>query len=290
MSDLLHNDERRQASGTLRHIPRSWIDFGLLVLGHAVFGAYFTPIDAGFAAAGLGVKISQPILLAIWAAFARQNLYYRLLWALLLCTYLSFADDLGTVQQSAYDSWSRRAFNEKAGETIVANLAIFISTLPILLLVRRISRWQMTDPFFKEADPAEPAHRYGIHHLLLLTAIVALFCGLVRSLLILTKAGFPYPSITEFVGSLAVFLVIGSPICTVPWITLAKPKRPDSFAYMALGVAGALDIVVVPWFVPARIVIQCYWMQIGAIISAVVTTLVMRRCGFRLNQEPVIKT
>jgi hypothetical protein len=285
MSDALPNDEIRQQGAPLWPIPANWRVFGLLVLGHAVFGAYFTPIDEALAAVTLGVKVSQPILLAIWAAFARQNLYYRLLWALLLCTYLSFADDLGSVQQSAYDFWWRRTMNGKAGETIVANLAIFIAALPSLLMVRRVSRWQMTDPFYQDAESSDPASRYGIHHLLLLTAIVALFCGLVRSLLILTKAGFPYASMTEFDSSIAFYLVIGLPICIVPWITMSNLKRIDALAFATLFAAFALDVCVVPWLFGVRFLNHCVWIQTGAAISAVVTTLVLRRCGFRLNRE-----
>jgi hypothetical protein len=90
----------------------------------------------------------------------------------------------------------------------------------------------------------------------------------------------------EFDSSIAFYLVVGLPICAVPWVTLAKLKRPDVLIWITIGVAGAVDVVFAPWMSRVRIVNQGIWMQIGAITSAFVTTLVMRRCDFRLHKEP----
>jgi hypothetical protein len=60
---------------------------GLLLLAHAAVGAYFTPTKGTLFYLTFGIRISQPVLLATWAAFGRQRFYYRLLWSLLICTY-----------------------------------------------------------------------------------------------------------------------------------------------------------------------------------------------------------
>ena len=68
-----------------RRPSHHWIVLGLLVVAHAEFGLYFTPngkaIDDGevLSVLMLGFLGSQPILLAIWAAFAPQRFYHRFL-------------------------------------------------------------------------------------------------------------------------------------------------------------------------------------------------------------------
>jgi len=274
--------------------PRHWIVLGLLVLAHAVFGAYSTPANRTLVNLTAGVMISHPILLATWAAFARQRFYHRLLWSLLICTYLSFADDLGA------------GIHGRPGEMILANLALYVVLLGIFLPVCRFSRWQITQLAGKETPSVYLAHHFGIHHMLILTAIVALACGLVRSLLIITSSGTPYSSVVVFIGSLSLLLVQAFPSSVVPWLTLAPGRKPYWLIPITILVAGLLDAIAfafmikapqVPWFPPVGVKWYSYysvafpylWIQLGAILSAIVNTLVLRFCGFRMIREPKVE-
>ncbi len=260
---------------------------GLLLLAHAMFGAYCAPDNETLCSLKLGVIMSQPVLLAIWAAFAQHRFYFRLLWALLLCTYLSFADDIGAVFQPA--------MRIDPGEVILATLALFVVTLPLLLLARRVSRCQISGPDGSGSHSVYLAHHYGIHHLLILTAIVALACGLVRSLLIITDAGFPYPSIFYFMVALGLLLILSQPASLIPWITLADRRKPFLWAFAALLIIAALDCaagvamaLVGQSIWSPDIVVRCLLLQLGAVLSALGTTIVVRCCGFRMIRESEI--
>lgn len=108
------------------------------------------PADKTLAALAAGVAISQPVLLATWAAFARQRFYHRLLWSLLICTYLSFADDLGTIDhvlpngRIVADPWLARLDFLRSGELILTNMTLFVVALVVFLPIRRLFRWQIT--------------------------------------------------------------------------------------------------------------------------------------------------
>jgi hypothetical protein len=273
--------------------PWHWIVLGMLVLAHAVFGAYCIPAVSMLTAMTLGVVISQPILLAIWPTFARQRYYHCILWSLLICTYLSFADDLGTVQ---------RGMHFAPGQTILENLALYVVVLVSLFPVRRFARWQLAQPDEKDAPSVDLERNFGINHLLILTAIVALTCGLVRSLFIITDSGFPYSSVGQFIGSLGLLLVVSFPSSVVPWIILAPRRKPYWLIPITILLAGVLDVMAVAfmtkaahmpllppvgvkWYLYYSPAFSYLWTQLGAIISIVVSTLVMRFCGFRMIRE-----
>jgi hypothetical protein len=287
-SNTMPSGETSQGNAPPTVFRTHWVVLALLVFAHAVFGAYCTPADRALACLTAGAMIAQPVLLAIWAAFAHQKFYFRVLWSLLVCTYLSFADDLGVVQQK---------MRPNPGETIMAHLALFVVTLLILLLVRRFSRWRITVPDGEDPRSVFLARNYGIHHLLMLTAIVALACGLVRSLIRITDAGFPYSSAGDFIGSLGLLLVTVFPACVVPWITLARRRKRFALAFVTLLIAVVVDFpacyVVALNTRPLRwsytfwdtfcvVTVEFLATQFGAILSALGTTLVMRWSGFRM--------
>ena len=287
-------------------IPKHWIVLGLLVVAHAVFGAYFKPVAWTLRVMALGSAFSQPILLATWAAFARQRFHHRLLWSLLICTYLSFADDLG----------AQRTFLG-GGELILNNLALFVVTLVILLPIRRLSRWQIARLDSDQTLSVYLDHHFGINHLLFLTAIVALACGLVRSLFIITYIDgpyFPYNGVGGLIVIVGLLLVVVFPSYSVPWITLAdhrKGYRTICLAVLLAILIELADLYVMTklqylprhfdlglvgwnmddgflWVLRGHVMVQI-WMQLGAVLSTIVTTLVFRFCGFRMVREPKVQ-
>jgi hypothetical protein len=286
MSNTPLTDEAPDANARPSVFTKNHLALGLLLLAHAVIGAYCTPSYKTLSDLTAGVRFSQPILLATWAVLARQGFYYRLLWALLICTYLSFADDLGVTQQSPHG---------QPAETIVASLALFATSLPFLLLIRSLSGWRIISPAAQEAESAYRSSHYGIHHLMILTAIVALACGLIRSLLIMQKSGFPYPSVADLVMTLGPNLFVLFPACVVPWLTLAEGQTGHASGLFTIIVTAVFDIVSLIvglgiYFPPRRFVVdgivQCLSMQVGAILSAMIAALVLRYCGYRLVREP----
>ena len=86
MSDLLPENQPSEETASPKGFPKHWIVLGLLVLAHADLGAYCIPADQTLTNLIAGVMISQPILLANWAAFACQRFYHRILWSLPICT------------------------------------------------------------------------------------------------------------------------------------------------------------------------------------------------------------
>ena len=284
MPDSSPLDETPAETAHPSRFPKHWVILGLLFLVHALIGAYCTPADQTLSNLTAGVMISQPILLATWAAFARQRFYHRLLWSLLICTYLSFADDLGAVQQP---------MPFRPCEIILENLAIYVVVLGILHPVRRFSKWQITQPDAKDAPSVYLENHFGINHLLILTAIVALACGLVRSLFIISAGEPPYSSVVDFIGSLSQSLVLAFPSCVVPWILLAHRRTVYGLMLMTILVACVLDFLacyvmlqMIPkWLFFESVVVPGFGMQLGAILSAVGSTLVLRYCGFRMIRE-----
>jgi hypothetical protein len=290
MSNAPQTDEVPDGSTRPSVFTKNRIALVLLLLAHAMIGAYCTPSTKTLSDLTAGIRFSQPILLASWAVLARQSFYYRLLWALLICTYLSFADDLGVTQQMQ---------RTRPAETIVANLSLFVASLPILLLVRSLSGWRITGPAAQEAEPAYRSSHYGIHHLMILTAIVALACGLVRSLLIMQKSGFPYPSLSGLVVIIGLNLYVLFPVCVVPWLTLAEGQTGHASGLFTIIVTAVFDIVslivVLGMYFPLRPfvaegIVRCLSMQVGAILSAMIAALVLRYCGFKLVREPRMKS
>ena len=98
------------------------------------------------------------------------------------------------------------------GKMILANLALYVVVLGILVPIRQFSRWQLTQPDVQKDTPAVYLeHNFGINHLLILTAIVALACGLVVSLFIITVSTLRYSSVADFISSLSLITRSGFP-------------------------------------------------------------------------------
>ena len=205
MSDSMPLDEVSETppkeNANRRSIPKHWIVLGLLVFAHAAFGVSFTTVLRGqqkypeiISPILIGFLYSQPIMFAIWAAFAPQRFYHRILWSLLLCTLVSFAEDLGTLRLSSV----------RPGYTMMVFIILFIVVTIILLLVR-FFRWQMTQSFELNIPTDYRANQFGIKHLIILTTIVALAFGLFRTLLLISSQQ-TFPPVAKFIGSICLIL------------------------------------------------------------------------------------
>jgi hypothetical protein len=302
MSSFPPIDETPAETARSSGFPRHWIILGLLVLAHAVIGAYFIPGYSWLFVIAVGAAISQPILLATWAVFARQRFCHRLSWSLLTCTYLSLAYDLGMAQHVL-----------DGGELILNSLALFVISVVILLPIRFFSRWRMAHLDSKDTASVYQDHQVGVNNLLILTAAIAVTCGVVRSLFVIThidRSYFPYNCPGEFIVIVGTLLVVVLPSYTVPWITLADHRKGYRTFCLAVLLAIFIELAdlyivmklryfprnfscgIVYWsmddcfFWVQRGTMGSIWMQFGTTLSAIITTLALRFCGFRMIREP----
>jgi hypothetical protein len=266
-----------------RSIPKHWIVLGLLVFAHAVFGAYLglhlgktEQSSAYIAYMMVGILWSQPILLAIWAALAPQRFYHRFLWTLLFCILICFTVAIGLVHKSIEMGM------------IIMELTLFIVATLSLLLVRRLSRWQIIHTYTAHVPSDYQAYQFGIKHLIILITITAIACSLFRTLVVISPQ-LLYPPVVEVAKQTCEVIVVLFPIIIIPWFTLAYLKNTLLSIFYAIVLLGIIDVTV--YFIfrklePNPDIIQIIlFVQLGASISVFVTTLVIRLCGFRMVRE-----
>ena len=92
-------------------------------------------------------------------------------------------------------------------------------------------------------------------------------------------------------------IVLLFPVLVIPWIILVNRRRSLTLIVIALVAGGVFDLVA--YFIMLRIipplpsrydVIKPFLLiQLGSGLSALVTTLVIRFCGFRMIREPRIQ-
>jgi hypothetical protein len=289
MSDPLPLDELSETppkeNANRRSVPKHWIVLGSLVFAHAVIGACFNPMGKTVEESTkvgrymmLGCIFSQPILLAIWAAFAPHRFYHRFLWSLFIYTLIFFSVGLGGLRSGPQDLFY----------LTIMDLTLFIVAILILLLVRRLSRWQLIHSYSEYVLSDYQANQFGIKHLIILTTITALACGLFRTLIVFSPQ-LSYPSVAGVAGVTCEVIVMLLPITIIPWFTLADLKNMSLSIFYAIILLGFIDVAV--YFIfqnlePNPDVIQIIlFVQLGASISVFVSTLVIRLCGFRMVRE-----
>ena len=224
-------------------------------------------------------------LLAFWTAFAPQRFYHRALWGLLLCACLGFAVELGALLQSDIH---QHGYSSQVGFFLSIDLILFFLATPLLLLVRRFSRWGLMRRGEEQRFSHYQANQFGIKHLLILTAITALVCSLFSTLAKTDSSLSVQP-----IGMVAAIVVLISavllPTLLIPWVTLRQLKRlPLSIVFgIGLFVIDALAcnflFRIAPRSEQLRLILL---IQFGAGLSVAASTLVMRWCGFRMIREP----
>ena len=151
------------------------------------------------------------------------------------------------------------------------DLTLFIVATLILLLVRRLSRWQIIHSYTEYVPSDYQANQFGIKHLIILTTITALACGLFRTLIVISPQ-LSYPSVAEVVKVTCEVIVMLLPIIIIPWFTLAYLKNMSLSIVYAIILLGIIDVAV--YFIfrelePNQDVIQIIlFVQLGASISS----------------------
>jgi len=275
-----------------RSIPWHWIVLGLLVVGHAGIGAYLygtPPTEIGRSGELVmgGVLMSQPILLAFWAGFASQPFRQRFLWAFLLSILVAFAEELGLLLNT-----------HRSGSGVVMTLffGLFAVTTVLLLIIRRVSRWQIKHLVIEDARSDYEPNQFGIKHLIILISITALACGLARSLVLL-NSGLPLRfSVLPFVVGMVETVCFLFPAIVIPWCVMAYRPRivllivTWTIIWVVCTIGGCV-IIAIPQGWRGGSVFEHFfkqWLliQLGAGLSMLISSIVMRSCGFRMVRMP----
>ena len=293
-----------------RRPSKHWVVLGLLVIVHAALGTliHWQPlVDSRIRLLlVVGFISSQPLLLALWTAFAPQRFYQRALWGLLLCALVAFCVELGTLSDRI----------RPLGFYMSMDLILFLVGTAILLLVRRFFRWKLAQsaagPITSHYQPGQ----FGIKHLFILMAITAVVCGLFRAL----------PIIEPLLSPLSVDKLVEIDGVNIPQSTFT-PAIPRDSLDKSLGdivtcgyhnASVLLPLALVPWFTLGyhrNALLSIFWsvvllgvgemgcyfvirnisdldtvllIQLGGGCTVLITTLVLRCCGFRMIREPKI--
>ena len=262
-----------------RPIPRQWLALGTLVIVQIVLGGvcgfYVVRGNLPLAFLAVGIVLSQPLLTALWIAMAPHRFHIRFLWGLLLFTLTFFAVGLGMSLK-----------DQSAAVTFAAiDLILLAVGSMILSLLRRMTRWQIVRLDGTQSASDYQTYQFGIKHLVILTAIVALALGLFRTLLLMGPRSV-FPGISELAESVCEITVVLLPVMIVPWFTLVHLKNAVSAIMRAIILLGVVDVAAFRIFQSISrgpdIVDIFFFVQCGASLSMFATALVLRRCGFRM--------
>jgi len=274
-----------------RPFPKHWIVLGLLLIANAAFGAYFNPNGKNSSEVGektafmlTGFLCTQPFLFALWAAFAPHRFYRRFLWALLLCSLVAFAEELGTLLGNR---------NTYLGFGMAVQLILFILFTSVLLMVRRFFGWRFNRSQTEFMPSDYQANQFGIKHLILLTTITGIAFALIRSLRILNSFN-RLPSVVSVLASTGFFSAMIIPIMIVPWFTMTFRGNTIKLIVLAtvlLGIFDPLSFLIVQQPIPplyfsfGEVLRDVLLMQLGGCLSVLLNTIVLRLCGYRLIRE-----
>jgi hypothetical protein len=292
MSDLSPlddvNADQAFITADKRPFPKHWIALGLLVIANAAFGAYFNPTGKPVSEVGeiigfamIGFLLTQPILFALWAAFAPHKFYNRFLWAFLLCTMVSFVEELGSLGTTLSD----------LGSMMIFQLILFILFTAILLLVRRFIGWHFKISQTEISPGDYQSYQFGIKHLFLLTTFAAIAFALIRSLFILNSNNDKVPAVPAIIGIFCIIFALITPIIFIPWYTLTGHRKIAwllLFTIISLGIIDLTVYLILKNKVPVpdnKQIESVMFFQLGGCLSVLLNTLVFRLCGYRLIRE-----
>jgi hypothetical protein len=269
---------------------RDCIVLGLLVLVHFVFVyvvyaqichehntssyvKYLSMVD-------VGVLMSQPLLLAFWAALVQQHFVRRFLWCYFLCTLLFFAEEISTGAKgnlsAAYDPFVM----------LILQFGLFLLSIVILSIVKIFSGWQVQMARTAGTASNYQAAQFGIKHILIFITITAFFLGLLRMAILqipLPPSEYYAEVCNGIFTTLLLDYVTLLPVVFMPWCFLADRAKMlvgasllmNFIVIIDLSLEGAGDIA------PENFSLVLY-SQLGAALSVLFTTLPLRLCGYRM--------
>jgi hypothetical protein len=262
--------------------PSHWTVLGLLVLAHAAFAVcsmQFTSYrHSVLETVCMKTILWQPILFAIWAAFASQRLWVRSVCGFVSCAVVASIDQFGATLCKP----------PRNADSLVPELLKWFCICTVLLSgLRYFSRWQIVPNPPVIPHPAGQKYQFTIRELIYATTVLAVCCGGVRTLLIVDPGRDVLPMVCPA-------LAYVFPATVVPWIILADRSKLRALL-LAILVGGGLvlaEYLLLSENSPSlalrrHIFIQSMLLvQLGSTASATVSFLVLRFCGFRMVRLP----
>jgi hypothetical protein len=259
-----------------------WVVLGTLIFLQTILAfALFDPPSGEkyFFLALLGTMFSQPLLFALWAAFAPQKFSVRFFSCMVLCSLVAFVFEL---KNSVFIRTS------PGPVFMIGDLAIFLLAAPILLLFRRFSGWQLTHGSLADAESDYLPLQFGIKHLLVVTAVTAFVLALFKSLTAVNSRVWEsdYGMLARIVTEITLMSV---PLVLLFGFALLRDIGESSvmLGVFALLVMEIAVFFIVPWMERSRGEMYgvVFFFQLGAGLSVLFYALVIRSCGFRMVRQ-----
>jgi len=235
-----------------------------------------------------GILFSQPILFAFVGSFVAQRFYIRLpLLLLLLCLVACAAE-------------TRLVGIETHGMMLGLDVILFpLGTLAFLPLHNSF-RWRLKQPTTKHVQTGTRTFQFGTKHLLIFTTIIAIVCGALRTLYVLDPEAKTLLSPADVITGIGLTCILFIPVSVIPWVVLSERSwRPVSVITaiviwivlnLAVSFSMAASTLVPSTLDPYRDIFPpLLLIGLGSGLSTIVTTLVLRFCGFRMVREPRIQ-
>jgi hypothetical protein len=292
MSESSPIDEARQETAQPSRFPRHWVILGLLVLAHAALAAWLNPFGMSRGEVGemqwplvAGVLFSQPILFAFGGSFVVGKFYIRLPLFLLLLCLIACVAEIGLIGHDTH------------GMVLKMDLIHFAVATLAFFPLRRSSRWRLKQSTSKPAQAETRTLQFTTKHVLIFTTIVAVVCGGLRTLYILDPGAKRLLAPADIITGIGLPCCLFYPVFTIPWFVLLEPARRVVSVFIAMVIWIVLNLAVSCSMAVSTLVISppdpyrdvlppLLMLGLGSGLSAVITTLVLRFCGFRMIREP----
>lgn len=263
---------------------------GLLVVVHVVLGALLTPF--GLAAGSdatmqrvymtvIGALISQPGLIAFWAALAPQSFLRRWAQALVILMCVELAGEFASAQNA-----SEKSDPGELLQPLAWLVAFLVCQLPLRLLRARF-RWQIEPPAALAPQAGEQDNQFSVRGLFLATAVVAAFVAALRWL-------HPNSGSTEWGFHLLRYAAMGAfmslpamLVHVIGWLVLMPGGRGHwrwIVGLVGLGSTAAAATAVAMLGSPGEVG-ELIFVPLGSLISAAGSLFVVRLCGYRLARR-----
>lgn len=262
-------------ANTRRH---AWIAPAALVIAHALFNMVADPFQSNnyhwaFMLYG-GVFHIQPVLFAAWAAIGPAPAVKRI--ALALAAYAAIL--LGSALVHTYFHGPSDSLS-----AMVMMPALFIATFFSLLIIGKLTHWQIDIPSSMQA--AASGGQFSLKFLMSFTAICAALLAAGRGLTWVEENGaFDFPRFFTMIG---VTLMLLFPAFVIPLTALSArlTKRTLIVVPIVCLVFTVLAVVATWNFEPGadrEMIGFVLLVQLGALLGGLVSALILRLNGYRL--------
>jgi hypothetical protein len=223
------------------------------------------------------IPLGQMLVLSFWVGMGAGRITCRLIIALIGCVYLEAWPALGTaLYQAVYDT---PYYGSGFGAGVAMSWMIVLVIAAVFLVVRRFSELRIAPDPSGMQSPTRV--QYSILSILVLTAVVAVLLGLMRS----ARDEPGWPLVAAYALVFVVFLI--DVLCAV-WAALSpgRMRWRVSLVFLVASLLGALISVILRlpsvawWLVPG-------WMLASVVPVAVViaSLAVLRSCGYRMMSK-----